>query len=69
MLSNLLRNELENIVSEEDKRDERPQEPPKYVDGREIPPGSQAVAGPGGRVGVFDPNTGRTQYKRKRKRR
>ncbi len=31
-------------------------------DGRIIPPECLAVAGPDGRVGIFDPTTGRSYY-------
>ena len=33
-----------------------------HVDGRVIPAGCQAVSGPGGKVGIFDPSTGRSRY-------
>jgi len=33
-----------------------------HVDGRVIPAGCKAVAGPGGMVGIFDPVTGRSTY-------
>lgn len=41
---------------------EVPQDPGRYVDGRWIPENRLAVAGPNGKVGIFDPTTGYTQY-------
>ena len=41
---------------------EVPKSSETHVDGRVIPAGCKAVAGPGGRVGVFDPSTGRSTY-------